>query len=141
MGKNINLNSLKGKHFLSGVDFGIHKWKDKYREDSNTMIFILDDITYEAIEDPSDGYRSCLDSLVITNKKVKNTFTKHEVLCRKKKEDKYANHDTLEFIDVITGEIVLEVGTDNYDDWYPCCVMRWCPENLAINSKRERDEN
>jgi hypothetical protein len=147
MSKNVNLNSLKGKHFLSGVDFDSHKWEDDYNEDSNTMLFILDGITYEAIEDPDDGYRSSIGSLTITNKKVKNTFPKHEVLCEMKNEEyvndvNYADDDELiEMVDVITGKVVLEVGTDISEEYYPSCVMRWYPENLAINSKRKRDEN
>lgn len=148
IGENVNLNSLKGKHFLSGVDFDSHKWEDDYNEDSNTMLFILDGITYEAIEDPDDGYRSTLGSLTITNKKVKNIFPKHEVLCVTKNKEyadyaDYADGDgeLIEMVDVITGKVVLEVGTDICEEYYPSCVMRWCPENLAINSKKERDEN
>jgi hypothetical protein len=40
------------------------------------------------------------------------------------------------FTDVVTGKVVLEVGTDNTEDYYPYCVMNWSPENLACNVGR-----
>lgn len=141
MCEKVELESLVGKHFLSGVDFGIHKWNSGFSEESCTMLFILDDVTYEAIEDPDDGYRSCLESLMVSDKEVRTKFPKQEVVCKMKEDDKNYSNDILQFIDVITGKVVLEVGTDHYDDYYPCCVMNWYPENLAINNRVSTDEN
>jgi hypothetical protein len=53
-----------------------------------------------------------------------------------KDNDTYSVNDTIQFIDVVTGKVVLEVGTDNTDDYYPYCVMNWYPENLACNVGR-----
>lgn len=42
-----------------------------------------------------------------------------------KDNDTYSVNDTIQFIDVVTGKVVLEIGTDNTDDYYPYCVMNW----------------
>ena len=39
----------------------------------------------------------------------------------------------LELLDCKTGKTVLEVGTENTDDYYPCFVANWSPENMACN--------
>jgi hypothetical protein len=31
------------------------------------------------------------------------------------------------------GLVILEVGTDNNDDYYPSFVSSWKPENMAVN--------
>jgi hypothetical protein len=50
-----------------------------------------------------------------------------------KDNEEYSVNDTIQFIDVVTGKIVLEIGTDNTDDYYLYCVMNCNPENLVIN--------
>jgi len=52
-----------------------------------------------------------------------------EVVVRKKPND-YGENDTLEFINSKNGEVVLEVGTDNSDDYYPCFVANFYPEKI-----------
>ncbi len=53
-----------------------------------------------------------------------------------KDTDKYGNNDVIQFYDFITDKLVLEIGTENYDDWYPTCIMNWYPENLFCNENR-----
>lgn len=129
----MKLEELVGKHYLSGFDTATEKADKSYNEDYNVVRFVLDNKTYKAIEDPSDGYRSYLQDLVVTNEIISNTFSPQEVFGKMKDDDKYSINDTIQFVDVVTGKIVLEVGTDNTDDYYPYCVMNWYPENLAIN--------
>ncbi len=52
-----------------------------------------------------------------------------------KQEEDYCTqvNYTIQFFDAVTNKLVLEIGTDNADDYYPYCVMDWHPENLAIN--------
>ena len=47
----------------------------------------------------------------------------------------YKKTDILELIDVVTGKLVLEVGTDYSDDYYPSFVANFNPEAMALNSK------
>jgi len=133
----MELTELVGKHLLSGIDITIEETSDRYYTDTaNVVLFILDGITYKAVEDPSDGYRSYLKELIISNEKVSNIFPPQEVVGKMKDNEKYSINDTIQFFDTTTGKVVLEVGTDNTDDYYPYCVIYWNPENLAINIGR-----
>ncbi len=44
--------------------------------------------------------------------------------------------DVLQLLDAVTNEVVLEIGTDDFNDYYPCCVMNWYPEKLHINKEK-----
>jgi len=137
--KTVELDSLVGEHVLDAVDGYVTKvcmYGDSF-EDATAIKFRLDGIVYIAIENPSDGYRSSMKELgVATNakdRKVTNEFPGCKVVVKKKGNDSYAQNDTLEFIDAVTGKVVLEVGTDNCDDYYPYFVSNFTPENLAVN--------
>jgi hypothetical protein len=133
----MELKDLVGPHELSGVDMArevITTYGDE-KEEVDVVLFILDGITYKAVEDPSDGYRSYCRDVVVCEDKVSNTFPPQQVIASMKEDEGYSNNDTIQFTDVVTGKVVLQVGTDNHDDYYPYCVMVWNPENLAINNK------
>ncbi len=132
----MELKDLVGLHSLSSVDITIEKVKQygETYEDAEAIRFVLDGITYKAIENPDDGYRSYCNELEVCNEIVSNTFAPHKVMAKMKEDGSYQKNDTLQLIDVITGKVVLEVGTDNTDDYYPYCVMQWNPENLAANN-------
>lgn len=49
---------------------------------------------------------------------MKNAFPPVRVMGKMKGADDYRTNDTLQLIDVVTGKMVLEVGTDNSDDYY-----------------------
>ena len=130
----MELKDLVGEHLLSGIDTSTEKGGYDKSEDANVVRFVLDGKTYKATEDPSDGYRSYCGDIEVCEEKVSNTFPPQRVLARME-ENNNSENDIIEFIDVVTGKIVLEVGTDNSDSYYPTCVMSWKPENLAINNK------
>lgn len=132
----MELKDLCGEHVLTGVDFDtIPPNPDEYYDEANSMTFILDGKAYCAIEDPSDGYRSSLrDLFVATVESVKNTFEPCRVVGTHKTTRDYGGScDILELIDVTTGQVVLEVGTDNDDDYYPWYVAYFRPQNMAAN--------
>lgn len=131
------LDSLLGLHKLDAVDVGSMKvktWGDDEGE-CNTLSFRLDGIVYTAVEDPNDGYRSSMKKLLVEKKRLKNKFTAIKVVGIKKPPSSYQENDTLQFYDAITGKLVLEVGTDNTDDYYPYFVATFIPENMATNVK------
>ncbi|HEX8106677.1 MAG TPA: hypothetical protein VF516_03065 [Kofleriaceae bacterium] len=133
----VSFESLVGEHMLDAVDtetIQVKKWSD-YLEDANVIRFRLDGKVYTAVEDPSDGYRSCMDKLFESTDAMRNTFAPVKVLCRINERGEYHANDTLEFIDCVTGKTVLRVGTDNSDDYYPWFVAEWMPENLASNAR------
>lgn len=115
----------------------------RYSPEEDTVgviTFVLDGIAYKAVEDPDDGYRSLLGELLVCDDKISNTFPPHTVIGAMKESDYSGDHsDVIQFKDEITGEIVLEVGTEDINDYYPMCVMRWRPQNLAINVKHIKE--
>ena len=136
MEKEVEVKSLVGKHKLSGVDLSIDQVKEEYGsdfEDASVVNFVLDGKTYRAIEDPSDGYRSSLRSLKLTRHKVENRFTPVEVLGIYRDRSRYDEADIIQFFDTKNGKLVLEVGTDRSDDYYPSFVGSFTPENMHVN--------
>lgn len=134
----VDLDVLVGLHKLDAVDEASEKvkryeWSDE--EDCNTISFRLDGVVYTAVEDPSDGYRSSMDKLFVDSREMNNVFPSVQVMAKRKANDGRTN-DTLEFIDSVTGKVVLEVGTDNSDDYYPWFVSCFTPENMATNAAK-----
>ena len=129
----VKLSDLVGKHWLSGVDF--EKEQDPiyhYECDATVMRFCLDGVVYAAVEDPDDGYRSCLkDIRVIPGGSMDNTFASVRVYGRMRTDP--TADEILELIDAVGGGVVLEVGTTDISDYYPGFVARFHPENMAPN--------
>lgn len=133
----VTLDSLVGEHDLDGVDLSNERVKTygEHYEDASVIRFRLDGIVFTAIEAPSDGYRSSMDKIFAETCELNNTFPAVRVLARKKENGEYGDvNDTLELIDLKTGKVVLEVGTDNTDDDYPSFVSAFWPEHMATNS-------
>ncbi len=130
----VTFESLVGRHVLTGVDMDRESIKREWGpsfEYCDTLRFVLDGVTYRAVEDPDDGYRSAMGEFSISEAPVKNTFAKVRVLARVENKSTYGGPaNILQLIDERNGLVVLEVGTDNTDDYYPSWVGRWVPENL-----------
>ena len=61
----LNLSDLVGAHVLSGIETGVRAFDDSFWcETSNYIKFTLDGITYMAVEDPDDGYRSYMGEIL-----------------------------------------------------------------------------
>ena len=132
--KTIELKQFKGRHILSGCDFGKYEMKDdSYHQARNTMTFIVDGQEYTVMEDSNDGYRSAMDRIIVGGK-CKNKFQEITVVGIWKKAEYYGSNNTIQFIDIENGEIVLEFGTDNYDDYYPMFVNSFYPDKMHINT-------
>jgi hypothetical protein len=131
------LEDFVGRRFmLSGVNMELHKatWGDGY-EDSSVINFCLDGVIYSAIEDPQDGYRSSLSEIrkVLDVTFPMQLFPSTNLVDAIWQEPRDGN-DVVEFIDVSSGKTVLEVGTRHTDDYYPCFVSAFHPQNMAINN-------
>jgi len=127
----VDLDDLVGEHKLSGVDM----LDEKGEYGSAAVInFVLDGKTHTAVEDPDDGYRSALDKVFVSDKKVVNMFKPVKVLGVRKT----GHDDTIQFLDSKNGKLILEVGTDNNDDYYPSFVGNWTPENMAVNEDKAK---
>lgn len=134
--KTVELDSLVGDHVLDGVDLSNERVKtygDNF-EDASVIRFRLDGTVYTAIESPDDDYRSSMDKIFAEECEIKNAFPPIKVTARKKPDDGHVS-DTLELVDSATGKVVVEVGTDNTDDYYPSFVSAFWPENMVTNAK------
>lgn len=134
----VELKDLCGEHVLTGVDRTSQIFKSYGGdEDSQVINFTLDGKTYTAAEDPSDGYRSSMRYCAVSDEPTKNTFAPVRVVGRLKEiepgDDDAPN--VLQLFDVVTGKLVLEVGTENADSYYPYWVACFSPENMAINQE------
>lgn len=133
--------SLVGSHRLSGVD-EINRVYERYGEfrDCQCINFVLDGVTYTAIENPDDGYRSSLDKIIISEDGVINTFEPIDVLVSYNESGRasYSSQSNIiEFRDIVNGKIVMSIGTDNTDDYYPVFIAEWMPENLSVNGDKQ----
>lgn len=135
----MNLSDLIGLRKLGGVDFASEGVKGEYGdefEDCQVCRFKLDGVIYAAVEDPSDGYRSSMRELLRTKRKqMENAFDDIDVFCTHASMRDFDGCDILLIYDVRTAKIVLEVGTDTSDDYYPSFVANFHPENMAVNTK------
>lgn len=135
--ENVPFESLVGEHELDAVDESTEQVKAYYGdtfEDANCIRFRLDGKVYTGIEDPSDGYRSSMEKLFASFDEMKNVFPPVKVLARIRTEYEYGGKsEVLQLLDVKNGKVILEVGTDNEDDYYPSFVSSWKPENMAVN--------
>lgn len=132
----MELKDLAGEHMLDAVDFSneqVKTWGDEF-EACNVMRFRLDGKVYMATEDPSDGYRSSMRELAVGEWPMTNVFPPLRVVGRHRTANEYGgSSDVLELLDAGTGKTVIEVGTDNDDDYYPSFVANFQPENMTPN--------
>lgn len=120
------LKELCGKHILQGVEW-------RHEENKNAVAFKLDGIVYLAIENEADGWRSYCEELKISNKDVHFHIPDTDVMCNMMENTFSELNNVLVITDINTGKVILEVGTKNYDDYYPYCHFEYHPENLVWN--------
>jgi hypothetical protein len=76
-----------------------------------------------------------MNELTVGDWPMANIFAPVRVLGCYRTKDKYGNgDDVLELFDATTGKIVIEVGTENTDDYYPCFVASFHPEAMQPNT-------
>lgn len=125
----MELKDFAGVHELNGVDFieiGL-EWGNH----ASVCRFKLDGKVYCAAEDPDDGYRSCLSNIYALPDDISLSTSFSNTV-----KAEYIDNGTDELIvfkDYANGEVVLEIGTVDYDDYYPCFVASFTPESMQIN--------
>jgi len=137
-------DALVGDRTLRAIRTDVHHPFDPH---AHGVALDLDDVSVFIFEDPSDGYRSsCNQPMVIPgslyqfadridyiNVPVRITrWTVSEYLGRNEQAD------GLEFRDRRNDLLILRVGTDHADDYYPSYTCQWHPENIAENMAKKR---
>jgi hypothetical protein len=147
----MDIRSLVGKHTLFGVAQGrgtsridwcqaeaqiteAQGWftsREKYA-DADAFSFGMDDHVYTALEDPSDGYRSQLEAILVDCDTADVTFCPIQVFATMRTTE-YGGDRVLDIYDIASSLRIISVGTRNSDDYYPSFVAEWIPENMAVN--------
>lgn len=104
---------------------------DFYGVCNNTFQLGLGDtkLTYEAVEDPDDGYRSYLETIKCVDESGIYFRTPIAmVTIREADSNNYGRHfNGYQLVDVENGHVWLTIGTDNNDDYYPCFTFEYTP--------------
>ena len=138
----MELKDLVGIHLMTGIETGtikINGWWYK-SNNCNYVKFRLDNVTYMAVEDPEDGYRSCCNELEIVDEECKTKLPAILVECKMREDSNVTGwrkekNDILEFYDAVKKQMLMAVGTGNIDDYYPYFVFAYMPELLSCNSQ------
>ena len=110
------------------------KYVNFYGVDGNT--FKIGNVVFEALEDEKDGYRSSLDKVVVStqNNVIFSECPLSQVKLIKT-DSSYHSFSSHSFVGYALvdkqNHTWLEVGTDNYDDYYPCFIFRYLPEPVV----------
>ena len=128
--RTVQLRDLVGDHILTGVDRLMNTDTDERYEQVAVLNFTLDGVTYSAIEDPDDGYRSLLDEIRISDRVPVNIF---EPVCVRAQMRAGDDCEILDLVDLENGQVILSVGTDYLDDYYPNFVANFDPRKMHIN--------
>lgn len=140
----MNLIDLVGIHLMTGIETGTVKrenWWSKEEDDCNYVKFRLDGVTYMAVEDPDDGYRSMCRNLEVVDEECRTKLPNILIEC-KMRDDIHDSiwgtqkNDILEFYDTNNKQMFMAVGTGDTDDWYPYFNFEYIPEVLSCNSKK-----
>ncbi len=125
----MTLEDLIGPHILTAVEHGDapELRRSPYDGIPNTFMFTLDGTTYRAVEDPDDDYRSSMEDIDVLSLQLRNVFEPIAVEGRMKASFNGNQNDVLELVNS-KGNVILAVGTENTDDYYPCWVANWSPE-------------
>ena len=137
----LQLKDLCGAHKLQGVEQkqvlrkAVEDWEEDEMRDG--VAVRLDGITYLAVCDPRDGWRSCCEDLEIIEDVPRYRIPDIPVIGTMRPQDRWSRgtDDILMLIDAATGKSVLEIGTGNTGDWYPYWHFEYHPENLACNQQ------
>jgi len=120
----VDLASLVGRHELSGVDRLLDGELEYRLGPTDAFRFVLDGKTYTAVEDPEDGWCSAMKELYISDDPVTNQFS--PILQDWLGRDMGDEHQILQLRDVMTGKLILEVGTVDVND----CIHSLSPGSI-----------
>jgi hypothetical protein len=129
----VEFDDLIGTHVLTGFwrsEAAINNGWDLHNADAVT--FILNGVTYQALEDPQDGYRSSIDHIVRCSPapEPKNEFPPVKVNIYKSIADTF---EGLLIEDAVSKLIVAEIGTERSDSYYPSFVASFYPEHMTLD--------
>ena len=105
----------------------------------DNQMFKLDDVVFEPVPDPQDGYRSMLGAIEVSTDadglffktplaKVRIVSFANEYMPDENGWGECINDIGYRLIDIEDGHVWLQFGTGNYDDYYPYFMFRHYPK-------------
>ena len=125
--KNIEVGNMKTNLKVGDtVDFNflVGKKANLYMSPNDPNKFQLGDLIFEVIEDEDDGYRSSMDTVLISGFGSINSNRRLDEITIVKSEE--ADFDGFELRGK-DNHLWLKFGTDNVGDYYPCFIYKWTP--------------
>lgn len=127
-----------GWHELSGVGrvWYHDDWND---EDVEGVAIRIDGVVYTAYVDPSDGFRSYgYITRAIQGEKLSAVFLPQPVFVQNSEERSQDDNGWPRDYSMLSvynhrDELILCIGTDHSDSYYPRAIFQYNPENLPIN--------
>lgn len=120
--------------FESNKTYKLDAYDSYYKNDINGAFFRINKKTFLITEDPSDGYRSSLDTISNMPHSFENVFQPVSVYLRK--GEGYES-EIIKMINVENDLVIFEFGTNTYDNWYPYFVCNFSPESIG-ETRKER---
>ena len=81
-------------------------------------------------EDPDDGYRSSAEDPLLYPSPIENGISVRIPVSISALTDSVYTCDGLQMQDRRNGKIILRLGTENTNDYYPWFCAEWTPENI-----------
>lgn len=109
-----------------------------YEEYADAVLLTIDEKNYIGFENPDDGYRSygCFHQTDVCQR---NSFPPQKVFVKNVIENSWVEemYEIYQYrgIEITNeaGDLILRVGTDLTDAYYPMACFKYNPENLPIN--------
>lgn len=129
-------NELCGERILSAIRTDV---RHPFDDSANGCAIELDDMTVFVFEDPSDGYRSSATEPMVCRGPLWSfgcqniDYLRIPVRVQRWTASEYDYVPVgIELIDRRNGQVILRLGTDNSDDYYPSYTCDWRPQNIAM---------
>lgn len=139
-----DISDLCGSRKLTGIDRATEsrtgECSNSY-EDVEVCRLEMDGVVYEFSEDPDDGYRSQHYGPTKIDTPLVNTFAPIAVVCTHVEESTFGfskgDADVLRVVNAKTGAVILDVGTNDIDDYYPSWICNFSAEALGVSVVKE----
>lgn len=128
----MKLEDLCGDRTLNAIRTDV---RHPFDADANGVAIELDNHVIFIFEDPSDGYRSSAATpLFGLGSLYEYAATPVYIRVPVTVAMRTGTSEGIQLTDRRNGKVVLEVGTDNTDDYYPSYICNWMPQNIAENA-------
>lgn len=114
--------------------YAFDAYDEYYAGGVNGAYFRVNGKTFLITEDPEYGYRSCLGRILNVSHNFANVFPSVNVKVIKGYR---GNDDVIAFVSTVNNKHVFMFGTDHADDWYPCFICNFRPENIDKVAERK----